>query len=261
MVACQKTSMNNTIVVNQVTAQNNNESANRTPSPSPTPEQEITFGSGWKLSSKSFEDVNHNLKYSIKGEYPQVHNSTDSRALKLNREIKRSIAKHNKDTIAPNPRDLSEHIQAFPGEDPLETAEFSYDIVLASDDLLSIRFSDETYSSGAAHPLMDFFTVNYDVKSGKLIEVGDIFKSGFDYRQFLSQVCIEKLRVLEPYKDAVSPKRKTFPTWNILSEGILISFGKCEIDACVGGTKTVIIPYKDFKEHLNPDNAVFRLAQ
>src|SRR5258706_4887744 len=130
------------------------------PSPSPAPIQDMIISHAWKLSTRQFEAVGHKLKYDIKGEYPFVHASSYHQGIRFNREIRSKIAKQYRYAMRPKLNEFREQIRAFPKQDPLETAEFSYEILFASQEGLSIRFHDVIYSYGAAHPLEDYFSMN-----------------------------------------------------------------------------------------------------
>jgi hypothetical protein len=262
--ACRATSAD----VPTSTANHSQRNASQSPGQSPTlstvPKQGAVFGNGWKLAPTKYKDVNHKWKYKIRGIYPQVINSHDPRALGFNQEVKRGIAEQFSYATAPDPKDFQISESLFLGEDPLEMADFDYEIMLATEELVSVKFNFEAYSRGAAHPVHGYFTVNYEAMSGRGLKLGDIFKPDSDYLTVISRSCAEKIGVEatkgSPWADASSPKEKNFEHWNVTKEGVVINFDQCVVWGCAGGTLTVIIPYSILREYLNPSGAVFQLA-
>lgn len=224
-----------------------------TPSPSPTPIEKMIIGHGWTLRTKQFEAVSHKLKYSIKGEYPYLHASPYHRAIRFNREIRSKIAKQYGYAMTPDPKEFREHVRAFPKEDPLETAEFSYEILFANKGLLSIRFHDIIYSYGAAHPLEDYFSLNFDLKRGTVLKLTSFFKSNTRYRRRLVELCKKGLddQGVFTYPDAISAELRRHIEWNITREGLVINFDRCAVSACMGGEHSVIIPYHELANILS----------
>lgn len=227
------------------------------PSPSSAPNLEATKDVGWEVVSREFNKVSRRFRFSITGKYPVIRLASNARARRLNQEIQRTIVARYRYMTAPNPKDLRDQIRAYPGEDILETAEFDYQLMGSAKSVLSIRFHETTYSRGSAHPLQGYFTVNYAMDSGKILGIRDVFAPKFDYLQFLSKFCAESIGVMEPWKDAVSPRLSNFKSWNITEESLLINFDRCEVSACVDGARTVVIPFKEFSAHINKRSLAF----
>jgi hypothetical protein len=256
-VSCQKAQTNVPAGENRLVEQTTTELV---PVPSPTlpPKQEVTLDPGWELKPKEFEDVNRRLRYSLKGRYPVVSEATDARARRLNKEIRRSIAKRYSYMMTPDPKEFRDHVRAFPKEDILETAEVDYEVMESTKGFLSIRFYDTTYSLGAAHPLQGYFTVNYLTGHGRVMKIEDVFNPRFDHLKFLSWFCTESIGVMEPWKHAVTAKPGSFESWNIKGESLVINFDRCEVTACADGARTVVIPFEEFRAHVNKRNPYFQ---
>ena len=65
-----------------------------------------------------------------------------------------------------------------------------YAVLLLTDTLLSIRFTNSEYFSGAAHPNSMTQVFNYDITGGELIELADLFKPNGPGNDF----CLNGLR-------------------------------------------------------------------
>lgn len=77
--------------------------------------------------------------------------------------------------------------------------ELTYDSGFIGDNLISFRFTAvETLKEGAA-PVKSVFTFLYDLSSGKLVEISDVFARR-NYSKALSRLVFEGLKDSEPFK-------------------------------------------------------------
>jgi hypothetical protein len=221
----------------------------------------MIIGRSGTLRTQQFEAVSHKLKYSIKGEYPFLNASPYQQAIRFNREIRRKIAKQYGYAMSPDSKEFREHVRVFPKEDPLETAEFSYEILFANQELLSIRFHDITYSYGAAHPLEDYFSLNFDLKRGTVLQLASFFKSNTRYRRRLVQLCKKGLddQGVFTYPDAVSAELRRHTEWNITRDGLVINFDRCAVASCGNGERSVTIQYDQLRDILNRNGPARRI--
>jgi hypothetical protein len=225
-----------------------------TPSPTPpfsaTPFQDISIGR-WKIAPHKYKAVSHKIRYAITGEYPLVR-SADSRAVRLNRAIQNKISKQHAYATHPNCKDFYER-GAFSKDDPLETSDFNYEILFGNDEFLSIRFHDMTYSAGAAHPLEDYFSLNFDLHRGAIFPLSSIFKSNTGYQQRLVELCKKGLdnQGVSTFPDAISAELRRHTEWNITREGLVINFDRCAVSGCMDGEHSVIIPYHELAKILS----------
>ena len=233
------------------------------PAPYSTPANETVVGPGWTLRTKKFKEVSHRWKYSLEGQFPRIENTRDRRALKFNREIKRRIAKQYVGATQPNLKDFRDQVRAFPKEDPLETAEFDYEIMYSNDAVLSIRFHDITYSRGAAHPLESFFTLNYALTSGRIFRLKDVFKPKLRFKAKLEQLCDQKLadmRIYALFPESMSNELRNYDEWNITSEGLVMNFDRCNVAACAYGEISIVIPYQNLRPLLNQRSPAYKIS-
>lgn len=78
-----------------------------------------------------------------------------------------------------------------------ENISVTYEITKKAEDVLSLYFFISLYTEGAAHPnnLMDGVTV--DLKTGKKLELKDLFSKDIDYKQILNQILHQKIEELD----------------------------------------------------------------
>jgi len=148
------------------------------PSPviTPTPELEVSFGDGLKIIPVSVNLENQNRRYEIDVVYPQIEGSKSAGILKLNERIKSLVTDEYKWPLSsPTKSDLKAY-EKFPGIS--NTVSLSYEVPLATRELVSIYFNAYHYGIGAAHSAQHSFAVNYDLRTGRILNLRDLFKPG-----------------------------------------------------------------------------------
>jgi hypothetical protein len=231
----------------------------QTPSPviSPTPEQEVAFGKGLKIVPRTIELKNESRRYQIDVVYPQIEGSKSRGILKLNRRIKDLVTKQYQWPLIPPTKEDLRHYEKWPGV--FNSVDLDSDVVLATDELLSIYFDVYGYGIGAAHSVQQSFTVNFDLSSEAPIQLAGLFKPNAKHLQFISDYCIRELSKDHKYalsdlgfKDELSPKLKNYESWNITKEGLRFNFDACKIDGCAAGKVEVKIAFDALREKLKP---------
>ena len=248
LVACSQRQLD-------TTAAARNEAQDSSPEISPTPEMDLKFGQGLSIVHQEINLKSEKLRYEIHVTYPQIEGRKSPRISTLNRQIKRLVSDHYRWPLHPTAKDLSYYREKHP--DIFNTIDLSYETLFATDKLLSIYFEGFSYGIGAAHSVQYSFTVNYDLKSEKLLRLADIFKPDVNYLQFVSQYCTNDLarqhgtRAKYFFTAALEPKVKNYQSWNVTKEGIRINFDACSALGCSDGKQSVTIPFAEMKEMLN----------
>ncbi|HAF12501.1 MAG TPA: hypothetical protein DCK93_18360 [Blastocatellia bacterium] len=165
----------------------------QTPSPNitPTPELEVTFGKGLKIVPKTVGLENQRRRYKIYVVYPHIEGSKSVGILKLNRRIKDLVTKQYQWPLIPPTKEDLRHYEKWPGV--FDSVDLNYDVVLATDQLLSIYFEVYSYGIGAAHSVQQSFTGNFDVRSEKPITLAGLFKPQAKHFNFISSYCLGEL--------------------------------------------------------------------
>jgi len=121
--------------------------------------------------------------------------------------------------------------------------------------LLSILFTVDTFVSGAAHPNLTHRTINFDFHTGDAIAIADLFKPGVNFIPTLNNYCAKKLTIVtgRTRKEMEESNELNYAQWNITPTGLLIHFDEF---AHVFGPQSVLIPYSDIKNVLNPNSPI-----
>lgn len=220
----------------------------------PTPEPEIVFGRGrLRIVDEEVHLKSERLRYEIDVTYPQIVGSADRHIKNLNQRIKQLATKHYQWFLTPSKNDLRYYREFHP--EVFNSLDFDYQVVLATDSLLSIYLNGYSYGIGAAHSVQYSFVVNYDLTARKELRLARLFKPGSKYLGFISRYCRNSLPIaaesgLEFLKDPQN--------WNITRDGIRFNFDACELSGCADGQQEVEIPFTDMKEILNTEMSLLK---
>jgi hypothetical protein len=222
-----------------------------TATPSPSPRKELTLNNGLRVITKTVKMENKDWRYRIDVEYPQLEGTNDRTVVALNRQIKDLVTKTYSWPLGRPTKEDFAVFAKWPGIS--NSVILDYDVVLATDKLLSIYFIGYHYGIGAAHSVHESFTVNYDFESHRHLRLGSLFKRGANYLEVISRKCMNDLSKNNPYlkTDTVSgellaPRAKNFESWNITDHGLRFNFDACKVDGCAAGDLTVEIPFDQF---------------
>lgn len=121
--------------------------------------------------------------------------------------------------------------------------------------LISIQYEQMAYISGAAHPNTTHFVLNYDIASGKLLNLQDILNNPKTDLAYIAKIATQNLKLkklgkMNFIKEGASPTFKNYRNWNFTDKGFLIIFDTYQVAAYVYGPQKVLIPYSMLKGHI-----------
>jgi len=240
-------------------------------------EEPIEFSGGVEIVARQIREKNKKLKYEIDAEYPQLTGSADPNFEKFNQTVRglvtRKVTEFKKEMAQPEegeaPTDSADNSSETTGSD----LGIGYTIALAKDDLISILFDIGSYYRGAAHPNSYSETVNFDLKNGKSLKLGDLFKPGTKYLQIISAYCIQDLKKQSKANGADSmldddwiqrgagPDAANYKSWTITKKGLGINFDSYQVAPYAAGPQHVLVPYSALKEIINSEGPVGQFAK
>jgi hypothetical protein len=133
----------------------------------------------------------------------------------------------------------------------------TYQLVSQIAEIWSLKIDFEFYYDGAAHPGHNSVTVNYDLGEGKELTLDDLFVTGSDYLQVISDYCINNLE--ERYTDDVlfldgaNPTQENYSRWDVASDGLVIIFDEYQVAPYAAGPQSVTVPWSELVEIVNRD--------
>ncbi len=232
--------------------------------PSPAPAQpyswsavrEFEFGqSGLRLVPERVQLKSDNLMYDIDVTYPQILISpyvNVNKFRKVNQYLKDAATKLYQWALNQSGRDS--YLDGSAGT--RNTVNFTYQIGLATDSLLSITFVGYSYDGEVNTQLQDSFSVNYDLTAGRNIKLSEIFKPGSAYLDFISRYSTDVLskdNSRTVVGEALRPRAENFQNWQITSSGITFNFYACKVVDCAEGDQSVHIAFDSLRPLLNPN--------
>jgi hypothetical protein len=239
-------------------------------------EEPIEFTAGVEIATKRIHENNKKLKYEIDAEYPQLTGSLNPNFDKFNQTTRSLIT--NK--VAQFRKEMAGQEEELAGEPAETTSEavgsdlsIGYAVALARDDLISVEFGISSYYRGAAHPNSYSEVVNFDLKNGKPLKLGDLFKPGSKYLQTISTLSIQDLKKQSKEKGADSmldddwiqrgagAKPENYRSWTINRKGLEINFDSYQVGPYAAGPQAVRLPYSALKDIIKTDGLLGQFAQ
>ena len=142
-----------------------------------------------------------------------------------------------------------------------------FQIRLATDDLISVEFTQGQYEAGAAHPNSITTVLNYDVKNGKKLALADLFNANSKYLGVIADYCIKDLKeqskrdkdaMLEDdqIQDGAGARADNYKAWTITRKGLLIVFDPYQVAPYAAGPQQVMVPYAALKPIVKSDGPI-----
>ena len=233
-------------------------------------QQPIELTGAARFAPKVIKEASKEKHYRVDAEYPQIEG--DTRFDKLNREARSLITK---DVAAFKTAETSEPASpdnVLADEARESSLDIGYEIRFATDDLISVEFTESTYEAGAAHPNSSTTVLNYDVKGGKKLSLGDLFNPKANYLKTISDYCIKELKDRskkdkdsmvddEMMKSGASARADNYKAWAITKKGLWITFDPYQVAAYAAGPQYVLVPYSALKDLIKPDGPVGSFAK
>jgi hypothetical protein len=228
-------------------------------------EEEMIFFAGRraKFVTRTLAEKNKPKLFDINIDYPElIATDAPAAAAKFNRLIKtiaeREFAEFRKLMFEQTTEDLK-----FARERGVNNyLEAGYRIDFADERVVSVGFAVSTYTGGA-HPNHHSLTVNFDLKTGRRIELAELFKPGASYLKIISDYCVKDLKTKtgemsdeDWIRSGAGPAKENFRSWSITKKGILINFDPYQVAAYAAGPFEVLVPYDELKGVLRQDSPV-----
>ncbi len=203
--------------------------------------------------TKTIKEDN-NLEYMLDIEYPEIIGIENS-------DIQAEINEKIKDDIDNSSEEFKKNVSEFAAEDiPVEQKSglwIRYKYYQPLEKTVSILINKSDYYKGAAHPNNNDFTYNFNLNTGDVIELGDLFVSGSDYLKDISDYVIGELdnRFKEYgwFREGALPDEKNYKYFIISKDFITFIFNPYQVGPYVIGVVEVNILNKDLENILKPD--------
>jgi uncharacterized protein DUF3298/peptidoglycan-N-acetylmuramic acid deacetylase PdaC-like protein len=229
-------------------------------------QQPIEFTAAVRVTPKVIRENNKEGKYTVNAEYPQIEG--DSRFDGFNQQARSMIGK-DVAAFKTGEAEALEETNDLPEETQISTLDVGYNIRFATDDLISVEFSESQYERGAAHGSSITIVLNYDLKNKKKLALADLFQPKSNYLNVISAYCIKDLQdqskkndmlMADQIKEGAAPRSDNYGAWTITRKGLWITFDAYQVAAYAAGPQHVLVPYSALKSIVKPDSAIGNLA-
>ena len=231
-------------------------------------QQPLEFTADVRVMPKVIRENNKDAKYTVEAEYPQLEG--DVRFDKFNAAARGLITKDVAAFKTAETASADEELDV-PAETQTSSLNIGYEIRFATDDLISVEFTEGSYSRGAAHGNSFTEVLNYDVKNSKRLALADLFNPKSNYLDVISTYCMKDLRAqAQRQKDSMlledqiesgaGPNADNYRAWTITRKGLWITFDPYQVAAYAAGPQHVLVPYSTLKSIIKPDGPIGNLA-
>jgi hypothetical protein len=229
-------------------------------------EEPIAFTGDVELISKQIKERSKEMNLEIAANYPQLTGGNNPNLEKFNQAARALVSKK----VAGFKKDLQNDEGLEPLPDSMGSdLNVDYTVVLAQDDLVSIKFEVGSYYQGAAHPNSYSDVLNYDLKNGKQLKLADLFKPGAKFLPVIATYSIGDLKKQAKDKgllddlieSGAAPAAKNYLSWNITKKGLGINFDPYQVGPYAAGPQYVMVPYTILKDLINPDGPIAQFAK
>lgn len=207
------------------------------------------------LSSAVISETNQTPRYTLSAETPVLQGLDDPRVTLFNQAVAALV---------------QEEVTAFKVSAPeaLDTPEGSsfelgFTILSPPGDLISLQFLVNGYSAGAAHPYHYTRTFNYQLSTGQVLMLDQLFLPSADYLNALAGYCQPELQQRLGsdvfFAEGADPQPANYQNWNLVFEGLVITFDEYQVAPYAAGPQTVMIPYSVLEDILDPQGPVAAL--
>ncbi len=203
-------------------------------------------------------------KYSVVLNYPQISNPATPSEKKFN-QLAKKWALDNLETFK---KSVSENSQ-YPIPKDLQAAgstlNVTYDLTsLEPAKLVSLRLSNDTSMAGAAHPSHKYSAYNYDLTKNKVVTLASLFKNESAALEKISKIATQRVTTqlkenpnggnnVEVFSDGLTPAAKNYQVWNIVKNGMQITFNEYQVAAYVYGPQAITLSFDEIKDSLKAD--------
>jgi len=218
-------------------------------------ERRFELGGGLKITSKEQSEDLKAQKASINTTTAQLAGS-GKRAENFNKAITAFIGQQVqrfKNETKPDDRDAA---RAADDKRPGNALDLNYEVKYADKNLISILYTTYTYTGGA-HGNATSNSFNYDLNQDRMLTLEDLFTPNSNYIKVISDHCINALKQRKISDDGwirsgAGAKKENYPSWNIVPQGLLITFDAYQVAAYAVGPQEVIIPFSALKGVIKP---------
>ena len=141
----------------------------------------------------------------------------------------------------------------------------NYEVMLATDEYFSVRNNRRILFPNLVSDQSEIKTETFDLSTGEVIGIEDLFNPNSDWLTALSEIAITKLKN-EQWTDermftGAGPQISNFSRFNLTKGGLLLSFAPFTVGGAGTNDMTITIPYSQLDAYLDITGPVAMLSR
>ena len=126
-----------------------------------------------------------------------------------------------------------------------------YSILYANEHFITLRLERVWMQTGQMHPINYHETINYDLQQGRQLRATDIFKRGYlkRFSNYSRKHLRDKYNIIDDewFDGGTNPNIDNFTNWNLVPDGVLLSFEDYQVGPHSFGQPEFVVPYAALK--------------
>ncbi len=220
---------------------------------------------GLRMVLKEQNEENKKQKLTIDTAYPQLVGENSANADAFNKAVSDFVGKEVSEFKKDIKANLAEN--SADADRPGNSLEISYHTTFADKNLISLLVWTYQFTGGA-HGNSFSTTFNYDLQSGRMLKLADLFQPNSNSLKVISNYCFTTLQKElgegidgKWLGDGAGPKADNYKSWNVTPDGLQITFDAYQVAAYALGPQEVIVPYTALKAIIKPDGPLAAFAK
>jgi len=200
--------------------------------------------------------------YELSAEYPEAV-STKLSVKRFNKWIKRKISADARRfrwlELRAEPRAKKERKKSLK-----EGLELTFYVYFSNRQLISLRLTHRVMAAGQMHPINYYETINYDLLKNRRLAARDVFRRGYlkVFSTYSRKYLKDTYEIFSDnwFNDGTAARRFNFGNWNLVPDGVLISFEDYQVSSHSFGQPELIVPYSNLTRVLRMSIARLHLG-
>lgn len=213
----------------------------------PQPATDSATTEKYEVRFDTLAEKNEKREYEINAAYPQIRGMKNRAAEDLfNNTVRNSVGNMVREFIASVMP--SEDLEKVEGMESTSAFELQPTVHMSDHRYLSVELAAYIYNAGAAHPNSFSSSMNFDVRKGRFIGLGDLFNPDAEYLEFIADYCMNELRGRDISDEewigrGAGQEIANYRTFFITPDGLTIHFDPYQVASYAAGPQEVLIPW------------------
>lgn len=232
---------------------------------------------GIELAEESISERDEKQGYELDIVFPQLRGRLTPSAAKFNRAVRALVVREAREFK----RADGEPKGRGASRDRIRLGSLTarYEVIRLDERFVSLRFGLSADGRGATHTTQFRRVLNFDLTTGRVLRLGDLFKPDARHLEALAANCIADLQRQDEeehrkeiarvtaegkpasraglrtpdsdFESGAGPDAENYRAWNLAAEGVVVTFAPCQVFGCAAGEQEVVVPYSALAEILD----------